>query len=291
MYLVVAKTSQLDIRGDKLNQMVQSGELKHEHMQRFENAHRDHVDTYSNLLKSLKENNIAFQEVLRGEVWPDCKDVKAVITVGGDGTVLEASHNLNDSEVPLIGIRSSAMSVGFLCYVTENEIDLLANRLKQDEVNYLSVERLKAKVVKADGSTFLTPPVLNDFLYTNQNPAETTRYLFEFDGNKEEHKSSGVWISTAAGSTAAISAAGGEVYPIEYKQFQYVIREPYCPPGGCYLKTKSEFDPGKNNIMIENRCHNALLALDGHHGMISLGIGDHITFERASPLKIARKPD
>ena len=39
----------------------------------------------------------------RGEIWPDLSTIKAVITVGGDGTVLEASQEIEDKKVPLIG--------------------------------------------------------------------------------------------------------------------------------------------------------------------------------------------
>lgn len=290
MYLVVKKTSQLDIRGKAIKKMVDRGVMSDEYLKRLEDAHADHVKTYGLLVSELTEKKIQFTEVQRGEIWPDLSTIKAVITVGGDGTVLEASHEIEDKKVPLIGVRSSQMSVGFLCYVSESEISELAEQLKADTVNFIGVERLYAKVLKYNGRELITPPVLNDFLYTNKNAAETTRYSFEFEGGKELHKSSGIWIATAAGSTAAISAAGGKVYPIEHREFQFSIREPYCPPGGCYLKTKGDFTPEANNIVIENRCESALLALDGHHGHIELEIGDRVTFERASQLMIARKP-
>lgn len=289
MYLVVKKTSQLDIRRDSLEKMSESGILKGDQLERFHRAHEEHMKTYGKLIEELTNRNIEFREVVRGEEWPDFDKVKSIITVGGDGTVLEASHHLRNTNVSLIGVRSSSMSVGFLCYVSENEISLLGEQLENDSVNFMSVDRLHATITKYNGEMIETAPVLNDFLYTNKNPAETTRYVFDFEGNKELHKSSGIWVATAAGSTAAIHAAGGTVYPIEDENFQFVIREPYCPPGGCYLKTKSEFTPEKNNIVIENRCDSAFLALDGHHGMVELDMGDVISFERSSKLRIARQ--
>ena len=289
MYLVIKKTSQLDIRSDSVGSLIERGVLEQEQVDRFETAHEEHVKTYNNLIEELEKHNIEYTEVVRGEKWPEIDNIKAVITVGGDGTVLEASHQLENSNVGLIGVRSSSMSVGYLCYITEKEISGLGRQLKTHDVNFVPVERIYAKVEKRTGEVITSPPVLNDFLYTNKNPAETTRYVFSFGDEVEVHKSSGIWISTAAGSTAAAAAAGGKVYPIEHRAFQFVIREPYCPPGGDDLRKNSEFEPEKNSITIENRCESALLALDGHHGLVELEMGDRISFERANKLQIARK--
>lgn len=289
MILVVSKTSQFDIKRASIESMIENGTVCQEHLARLKKAHDEHVSTHQKLIKSLKENKLQYTEISRGEKWPDLEGIKAVVTVGGDGTVLEASHNINCSDVSLIGIKSSSMSVGFLCYTTEKGIPELSKQLKQNTVHCLTVERINAVIKSKSGNQQFTSPVLNDFLFTNQNPAEMTRYSLVFEEKEELHKSSGIWVATAAGSTAAISAAGGTIFPIEHKSFQFLVREPYCPPGGCYMKTKSEFIPEKNNIVIRNRCDNALLALDGQHEIINLTMGDVITFARSAGLRLARQ--
>lgn len=289
MYLIVKKNSQLDIRRDWVKSVVSKGLLNDDYLLRLEQAHEEHVETYNTLLRELEKNALSFIEVSRGKPWPDLTGIKAVLTVGGDGTVLDASHHIVDDAVPLIGVRSSSTSVGFLCYVNGHEISTLVKELVSGEVEYISVERLGAEVHRINGEKVSTLPVLNDFLYANKNPAETTRYKIDFDGISELHKSSGIWFSTAAGSTAAIGAAGGQSFPITSKQYQFVVREPYNPPGGLYRIVKSEFNPEDNNLSVENRCDKGFLAVDGHYGIIDLSMGDRIEFHRATQLKIARK--
>ena len=63
------------------------------------------------------------------------------------------------------------------------------------------------------------------------SPAETTRYELQFNKKVEEHKSSGLWLSTAIGSTAAISAAGGQELAFDSQLSQYIVRELYKPKG------------------------------------------------------------
>ena len=128
-------------------------------------------------------------------------------------------------------------------------------------------------------------PILNDFLYANCTPAETTSYRISLGDQRERHKSSGIWIATAAGSTAAINAAGGVRQKIDESLFQFYVREPYTPPDKPSYDIKSGmFDPEKNYILIENFSENAVLALDGQHGHVSLGFGDTISFRRAMDL-------
>ena len=51
-------------------------------------------------------------------------------------------------------------------------------------------------------------PFLNDCLFTNANPAMMSRYQIRFGEHCEDHRSSGLWVSTAGGATGAIASAG-----------------------------------------------------------------------------------
>ena len=289
MILVIRKNSTLDRHGEYVRDKVTQGFLPKSHLERLKTAHDEHYSTFDLLLNSLNKAGLKYTEVQRDDPWPALLGVKYVITVGGDGTVLEASHHIPDRGPTLIGVRSSPSSVGFLCYKSGPQIAELVKELVSGDLSVVEVDRIKASIFSVKtGKKVESKPVLNDFLYTASNPAETTRYLISCSGQSEVQKSSGLWISTAAGSTAAISAAGGKIYPLSHKGFQFVVREPYCAPGQIFSLTSGHFDPPRQTLEIENRVDQGLLALDGHHGGINLGYGDRILFNRAEPLLIAR---
>ena len=73
-------------------------------------------------------------------------------------------------------------------------------------------------------------PVLNEILFCNPIPSATTRYLLTNTGVTQLQQSSGIWISTAAGSTGAILGAGGSLMHLSDWRFQYRIRELFSLP-------------------------------------------------------------
>ena len=91
--------------------------------------------------------------------------------------------------------------------------------------------------------------VLNDVLFCHECPAATTRYLIRHGAIEEEHKSSGVWVGPAAGSTAAQRSAGGRVLPPTSTQMQYVVREPYVSNGTRYQLTHGLLEPDEQLLI------------------------------------------
>jgi NAD+ kinase len=146
-----------------------------------------------------------------------------VVTIGGDGTLLRASQ-LVGVDCPVVAINSAPDdSVGYFCAGDRSDVgDVLAAALRGE----LRENRLTRMQVVLDGEV-VTTRVLNDVLFCHVVPAGTTRYAIRFRGREEEQKSSGIWISTPAGSTAAISSAGGRPMAIGSEQLQFLVREPY----------------------------------------------------------------
>jgi len=68
---------------------------------------------------------------------------------------------------------------------------------------------------------------LNDLLVAHANPAAMTSYTLQLGTVSEPQRSSGLWIATAAGSTAAIRAAGGRMLPCVHGSCNIWMREPY----------------------------------------------------------------
>jgi len=69
---------------------------------------------------------------------------------------------------------------------------------------------------------------LNEFYVASEKQHHTARYFLSIRGKKERQKSSGVLISTAAGSNAWIKSAGGKILSLNANKFEYLVREPYC---------------------------------------------------------------
>ncbi len=201
-----------------------------------------------------------------------------VVTVGGDGTLLDASHWLN--ETPVMGINSRPeFSVGWFCAATSHDFEerLRAILARKEEPRKLA----RCSVVVGDVE--LPPPALNDFLYTAVNPASSTVYSVELDGRRELQKSSGIWVSTAAGSTAGILNAGGTRMPLDATLLQFAVREVFRRQATIRL-LRGTFSGG---LRITNLTPEAAVWVDGGHIRHDLAYGDVIEARQSpNPLKI-----
>jgi NAD+ kinase len=102
---------------------------------------------------------------------------------------------------------------------------------------------------------------LNDMLFAHASPAATTRYILRVSGKSEAQRSSGVWVSSAAGSTAAAASAGGKPLPLESKKMEYVVREPYDPSKSFRL-LKGVLASG-SEVRIESASKHGTVYIDG----------------------------
>lgn len=290
--LVVRKTSNLEQHGHVVSSQSR---LLVEQLRLLNKAHEEHYECLSKLRELLQRHNIPFVELHRDQVQLSggSKDspsrYSAIMTVGGDGTLLSLSHHIGGPSTPVIGIRSSNESVGYLCAGGIRELPDIVSSMGDQSLEFELRQRLIAQVQRAsDKSQTISYPVLNDFLYTNANPASTTRYLFSAAGLSEMQKSSGIWVATASGSTAGINAAGGQRQDISDLKFQFVVRELHEVARSYHLKC-GFFDPDFEDITIENHCSDAILAQDGDRGIISIGYGDRIQFKRGPALMLAKR--
>ncbi len=290
--LIVTKPTNLEQHGNVVRTQIERGQLQPKNLIELQKAHDEHYHTLELVRESLSSHKIDFQEISRGDLWPTLDGVEFIMSVGGDGTLLSTSHHILDN-TPVIGIRSSEASVGYLCSGGTQDIKEIVNSYINGELATIACARLLASIYYGnEDKERPTVPVLNDFLFANHNPSATTRYIIRSGDQEEEHKSSGVWISTATGSTAGIKAAGGSTMERGEKQFQYRVRELYRGPSYAEKLTHGFFNPSEQRFIIENRNEAAVLALDGQRGAIPLRFGDRITFKRAPNLELAvtRKP-
>ncbi|MFW5846473.1 MAG: NAD(+)/NADH kinase, partial [Planctomycetota bacterium] len=152
----------------------------------------------------------------------DIKDVNLVVTVGGDGTVLAVAGLLK--EIPIIAVNSDPdRSVGHFTRCVTEDFPTMLEAWRNNQHHMQALPRLELCLNEQPQRHL----ILNDCLVTNCNPAAMTRYRIHWDGREEQQASSGVWVSTAAGSTAAIHSAGTRSVAPDQEALLFQVREPY----------------------------------------------------------------
>ncbi len=254
---------------------------------RLKQSHEDHESTIREVEQALDDlgAEVVFRGGPRARVPPR---TDLVVTVGGDGTLLAASH-LIGNDVPLLGINSApGHSVGFFCGATKGNVKQTLSRALRRELPRTELTRMR---VELNGKP-LHNRVLNEALFCHASPAATSRYILMLAEGEEDQRSSGLWVGPAAGSTAAQRSAGGRVLPLESKQLQYVVREPYTPAGGRFRFARGLIDPDEQ-LVIRSKMREAKVFLDGHRIVHSVTLGDVLTLRRSEEsltvLGIARK--
>jgi NAD+ kinase len=211
--------------------------------------------------KTLSEHGIPYTELSAHDFSQAEKQqintADLVITIGGDGTALNTSHYITNGL--MLGVNSApGDSVGHFCHTHRGNFaarlaDILQARWQPTELARLAVF-LDDKPIPELG--------LNDVLVAHDSPAATTRYIIEQNGVSEEQRSSGIWIATAAGSTAGIKSAGGKVMPLRSRRLQYLVRELYREPGRSYALTRGFIAAGEE-LCVASKMQTAHLYLDG----------------------------
>jgi NAD+ kinase len=268
-------TFQLQAIERRESRFVKLLEEGHEVVTRVKVAHSEHVDTLERVENELKRRNIDFKTIPRAELEGGVSGVDLMISVGGDGTFLDASHFLVD--VPILGVNSSkSSSFGHFCQANEKNFSQILDDIQAGSVQPRQILRLELVL----NGEVLPTPVLNEVLVSHINPAATSRHIIEVDGRSEEQRSSGIWVATAAGSTGSIRSAGGAVLPILDKRFQYLVREPCMRPNEDWKLLMGTLNENQT-IKIKSEMRTGALFLDGSHIESQFYLGDDLTI-RAS---------
>jgi len=233
--------------------------------------HEIHQETLRQAKAALRSLGARAVLRYRPEPLPEEGAWDLIVTLGGDGTLLWASH-LADSSTPMLAINSAPdTSVGYFCAGDGHNVDEVLAAALDGSLKSSRLARMRVDV----GDNVISTRVLNDALYCHESPAATSRYILEHAGDQERQMSSGVWIGPAAGSTAAIRSAGGKVLPTGSQKIQFVVREPYRGVDNKYRLIKGMVPPGED-LRITSRMTKGRIFLDGTQKVYSIGIGDRI---------------
>lgn len=152
----------------------------------------------------------------------DVNNIDVVIAIGGDGTVLSASHYLVDK--PLLAVNSDPeKSEGAL---TTMNINQLEGKIMEIKSNNWKEEKLERIEVFINGK-MIDLLALNEVFIANAKSYLVSKYKLRFKDKEEEQRSSGLIFSTGTGSTAWFKSARGEPFSPQSKFIKMIVREPY----------------------------------------------------------------
>ncbi len=248
----------------------------------FGHAHDAHERTVDAACAALEALGASFDVRLRDELRRfDERRYDLVVTVGGDGTLLSVAPFLR--RTPVLAVNSSPKtSVGFFAAASQGNVRRWLARIAEGREASWALQRMEVR----KGGAIVGHPVLNDVLFAHPSPVMTTRHWIKPPDakNGEEQKSSGIWISTPSGSTSAARAAGGVLLPLEGKDIQYIVREPYVSVGTPYGYVKGIIRP-KQKLLLESRLPKGCIYMDGQAHEEIVGFGDRLSFALSpSPL-------
>lgn len=246
----------------------------------FKRAHDKHYQSLTMVKRALDRCALHYHVRARGSKI-DFARYDLVMTVGGDGTFLEAARGLRDQFI--LGVNSDPQSsIGRFCSCTPDDFEKVLKKFLQGKVKIKNFQRIHLNL-KSNGK-HCRIEVLNDILVCHQNPAAMSRYSLSVNGVQEEQRSSGVWISTAAGSSGAIHSAGGKLIAPEARGIQYKPRELYRWPKKKYKLTGGFV---KSAISVTSLMRNGAVFVDGAHLEIPFHFGSKIKISQSiCPLKV-----
>lgn len=273
--VVVAKRSMLDQfvreRSDpRAVALLEKGDVS---VARWQSADREHHETLTEAQSALDALG-ADVTVVSGPGQPfDSSRALLVVAVGGDGTLLAASHYVG--KTPVLGVNSSpGHSVGFFCSADRANLRSVLKAALEQRLEKATLARMRMRI----NGVVCARRVLNEALFCHAIPAATSRYIVEFEGQQEEHRSSGVWVGTAAGSTAAIRSAGGTVLPFGSQELQLLVREPYLVADRRLALRQLVFAPPRT-VTLLSKMEDARLYIDGPYRQFQVSLGDRVCFD------------
>ncbi len=235
----------------------------------------DVIDFIHDNAKGSDVRIIAFNDLKKEDL-----DADLIITLGGDGTFVRAANLIEDSLI--LGINANPdESEGALTSINIEDLDKLKEILK----GKFDIVIKHRAVVKLNGK-LLNEYAINEVYLGALSQFHSSRYKIRYNGDEEEHRSSGVIVSTGTGSKAWYVSAGGKPFMHDEEKLAFVVREPYV--GERIFKPKilnGDILKGEKIIIESKRDFGGILAIND--STYDFNIGDVAEIELSDkPLKV-----
>jgi NAD+ kinase len=220
-----------------------------------------------------------------GEQLDDVDGLDALMTLGGDGTLLRGARFLAGRQVPILGVNLGR--IGFLTSCGADELELALQRFAAGDFRAEARMALDARVLDASGGERRNSRALNDAVLHKGGFARVVRLRVLVNGEAiASYAADGICISTPTGSTAYSLSAGG---PVVVPTVESIILTPISAHA---LSLRPVVLPPSAEVLVQaaDGPDELLVTIDGQVGT-TLAAGESLAVCRAErPVLIVRFP-
>lgn len=164
------------------------------------------------------------------------EDADAIVVLGGDGSMLRALHQYTKIDKPLFGMNLGTL--GFL--LNGYDLDNLPERI--DNAKEFKIHPLRMTAIDKNGKTHSELAYNEVSVLRETHNSAKIKILVNGKERISELVCDGVMVSTAVGSTAYNSSAGGPIIPLSANVLPVTPISPFRPRrwAGALISNKSE---------------------------------------------------
>ncbi len=216
-------------------------------------------DSFSSILDDAQVTTPSLERYISEE---GITEADVLLSIGGDGTLLQSVTHVGSSEIPILGINTGKL--GFLATTSEEEIESAFETIFSGsfEVEDRTLLKLESNNALFDSRNF----ALNDFTVLKRDTSSMIVVHAHIDGQfLNSYWADGIIVSTPTGSTGYSLSCGG---PILYPQSKSFIITPVSPHN---LSVRPLVVPDESvlSFAIEGRSANFLVSLDSRHEIVT----------------------
>ena len=231
-------------------------------------------------LATLKEKNIILKEY---DTYSDYSDLdlnfNALISVGGDGTILKAATFVRDKNIPIIGINAGRL--GFLATIQFENIESLLQKLLNNDYAISKRTLLTVETTPKYENFTELDFALNEVTVARKDTTSMITIITYLNGEYlTSYWADGLIVSTPTGSTGYSLSCGG---PVLTPNVESLVITPMAPHN-LNARPLVIMDDMEIELRISGREEQFLISLDSRISAVSK---DTIVKIKKSPFTIS----